>query len=74
MLSRLASQLATGDELVAPGAAPGPAGSSPRTITRRRHCRRGGGETIDLGIAGDTIAALGRKIAAARDAKAPMFW
>jgi molybdopterin molybdotransferase len=61
--------LATGDELVRPGAAIGP----DQIVTSNSYAiaafvRSAGGEPLDLGIAGDTFAALEAGIKAARDA------
>ena len=62
--------LATGDELVMPGSAPGPGqivysnGYALRTLARAE-----GAETIDLGIAADTVAATTEGIRRARDAE-----
>jgi molybdopterin molybdotransferase len=61
--------LATGDELVMPGAVPGPGqvvysnGYALRALARAE-----GAETIDLGIAADTVAATTEGIRRARDA------
>src|SRR3954462_291712 len=61
--------LATGDELVMPGATPGPGqivysnGYALRALARAE-----GAETIDLGIASDTLAATTAGIRRARDA------
>ena len=66
--------LATGDELVAPGAARGPA----QIVASNNFAVAGvvvaaGGEPIDLGIAVDDANALARSIAAAQDAKADVL-
>jgi molybdopterin molybdotransferase len=66
--------LATGDELVAPGAARGPA----QIVASNNFAVAGvvvaaGGEPIDLGIALDDPAALALSLAAARDAKADVL-
>ena len=61
--------LATGDELVMPGATPGPGqivysnGYALRALARAE-----GAETVDLGIAADTVAATTEGIRRARDA------
>ncbi len=61
--------LATGDELVMPGAIPGPGqivysnGYALRALARAE-----GAETVDLGIAADTVAATTEGIRRARDA------
>ncbi|MGD0562705.1 MAG: gephyrin-like molybdotransferase Glp [Roseiarcus sp.] len=66
--------LATGDELVAPGAARGPA----QIVASNNFAVAGivvaaGGEPIDLGIAVDDQSALARSLAAAREAKADVL-
>ena len=66
--------LATGDELVAPGGAPGPA----QIIASNNFAVAGvvaacGGVPIDLGIAIDTMAALDRAIRRARDVEADVL-
>lgn len=61
--------LATGDELVSPGDAPGPdqiVASNPFAIAAM--VERAGGEPLDLGIARDTFEALEERILAARAA------
>src|SRR6201996_5474028 len=66
--------LATGDELVMPGSQPGPGqivysnGYALRALTRAE-----GAETIDLGIAADTIAATTAGIRRARDSGADIL-
>jgi molybdopterin molybdotransferase len=66
--------LATGDELVMPGAAPGPGqivysnGYALRALARHE-----GAETIDLGIAADTVAATTSGIRRARDSGADIL-
>ena len=66
--------LATGDELVMPGATPGPGqivysnGYALRALARAE-----GAETIDLGIAADTVAATTEGIRRARDAGADIL-
>ncbi len=66
--------LATGDELVAPGAARGPS----QIVASNNFAVAGivvaaGGEPIDLGIAVDDPAALAQSLAAARDARADVL-
>ncbi len=66
--------LATGDELVAPGAARGPA----QIVASNNFAVAGivvaaGGEPIDLGIAVDDQSALALSLAAAREAKADVL-
>jgi len=66
--------LATGDELVMPGSVPGPGqivysnGYALRALARHE-----GAETIDLGIAADTVAATTEGIRRARDAGADIL-
>jgi molybdopterin molybdotransferase len=66
--------LATGDELVMPGNEPGPGqivysnGYALRALMRSE-----GAETIDLGVAADTMASTTAGIRAARDAKADIL-
>jgi len=66
--------LATGDELVMPGATPGPGqivysnGYALRALARAE-----GAETIDLGIAADTVAATTEGIRRARDSGADIL-
>ena len=62
--------LASGDELVAPGENPGPDQIvASNTYAVMAYAQAAGAETIDLGIAGDTYAALEERIRAARAAK-----
>jgi molybdopterin molybdotransferase len=66
--------LATGDELVLPGVAPGPdqiIASNPYAVAAL--VERAGGVAIDLGIALDTFEALEERILAAQDAGADML-
>ena len=66
--------LATGDELVMPGAQPGPdqiVASNPFAIAA--FVEQAGGEPIDLGIATDDFAALERAIEQAQRAKADVL-
>ena len=66
--------LATGDELVMPGSTPAPARSSIPTAMRCAALARAeGAETIDLGIAADTVAATTAGIRRARDAGADIL-
>ena len=66
--------LATGDELVMPGSSPGPGqivysnGYSLRALARAE-----GAETIDLGVAADTLEATTAGIRRARDARADIL-
>jgi len=66
--------LATGDELVMPGSTPAPGqivysnGYALRALARQE-----GAETIDLGIAGDTVEATTRGIRRARDSGADIL-
>ncbi|MFB9267956.1 gephyrin-like molybdotransferase Glp [Bradyrhizobium erythrophlei] len=66
--------LATGDELVTPGSSPGPGqivysnGYALRALARAE-----GAETVDLGIAGDTVAATSAGIRQARDSGADIL-
>jgi molybdopterin molybdotransferase len=66
--------LATGDELVMPGSVPGPGqivysnGYALRALARAE-----GADTIDLGVAADTIAATTEGIRAARDSGADIL-
>jgi len=66
--------LATGDELVAPGAARGPAQIvASNTYSVAGIVAAAGGEPIDLGIAVDDASALALSLAAAREAKADVL-
>ncbi len=66
--------LATGDELVTPGAMPGPAQIvASNSYALAAIVEGAGGTAIDLGIAGDTFAALSRGIRAARDSGADLL-
>ncbi len=68
------AMLATGDELVMPGSAPGPGqivysnGYALRALARQE-----GAETIDLGIAADTVAATSLGIRRARESGADIL-
>jgi molybdopterin molybdotransferase len=62
--------LATGDELVAPGQEPGPDQIvASNTYAVAAYAEAAGAEVIDLGIVGDTFAALEGAIRRAREAK-----
>ena len=66
--------LATGDELVQPGQEPGPDQIvASNTFAVGAYAQAAGAEIIDLGIAGDTFAALEAAIRAARDARADVL-
>jgi molybdopterin molybdotransferase len=66
--------LATGDELVKPGEAPGPDQIvTSNTYAVGAYAQAAGAEVIDLGIAGDTFAAIEAGIRAARDAGADVL-
>ena len=66
--------LATGDELVMPGSAPGPGQIVYSNGYALRALARGeGAETIDLGIAADTVAATTQGIRRARDCGADIL-
>ena len=70
----LVAIIATGDELVAPGAAAGPdqiVASNGYAIAA--FVEASGGVALDLGIVGDTLEALETAIQAARDAKADVL-
>ena len=66
--------LATGDELVPPGANPGPDQIvASNNFAVGAHARQAGAEVIDLGIAGDNFPALEAAIRRARDLKADVM-
>src|SRR5437763_4074842 len=66
--------LATGDELVMPGAVPGPGQTVySNGFALRALARAEGAETLDLGIAADTVAATTAGIRRARDAGADIL-
>jgi molybdopterin molybdotransferase len=66
--------LATGDELVQPGEEPGPDQIvASNTFAVAAYARDAGADIIDLGIAGDTFAALEAGIRAARAAEADVL-
>lgn len=66
--------LATGDELVAPGAEPGPNQIvASNNFAVGAYARQAGAEVIDLGIAGDAFPALEAAIRRARDLKADVL-
>ncbi len=66
--------LATGDELVQPGNTPGPAQIIASNSFAVAALAQGtGAEAIDLGIAGDTAAALEAGLTAAQERKADIF-
>ena len=66
--------LATGDELVQPGEALGPDQIvASNTFAVGAYAQAAGAEVIDLGIAGDTFAAIEAGIGAARDAGADVL-
>ncbi len=66
--------LATGDELVRPGDRIGPAQIvASNSYALAAIVEAAGGTVLDLGIAADTLAALGRGIAAARDGSADVL-
>ena len=66
--------LATGDELVTPGETPGPDQIvCSNSFAVAAYVEGAGGEPIDLGIAGDSFAALERGISRAREAKADVL-
>ncbi len=66
--------LATGDELVAPGESPGADQIvASNTFAVRAYAEAAGAETIDLGIAGDNLAALEAAINRAREARADVL-
>ena len=66
--------LASGDELVMPGQERGPDQIvASNTFAVAALVEAAGGEVIDLGIAGDTMGALGAGIDAARDSSADVF-
>ncbi len=66
--------LATGDELVSPGAEPGPDQIvASNNFAVGAYARLAGAEVIDLGIAGDDFASLEASIRRARDLKADVL-
>jgi molybdopterin molybdotransferase len=66
--------LATGDELVMPGSIPGPGQIVySNGYALRAQARAEGAETIDLGIAADTVAATTQGIRRAREASADIL-
>lgn len=66
--------LATGDELVPPGAIPGPDQIvASNNFAVGAYARQAGAEVIDLGIAGDDFAALEAAIRRAREARADVL-
>ncbi|MDP2354654.1 MAG: molybdopterin molybdotransferase MoeA [Beijerinckiaceae bacterium] len=66
--------LATGDELVPPGANPGPDQIvASNNFAVGAYARQAGAEVIDLGIAGDDFPALEAAISRARDLKADVL-
>ena len=66
--------LATGDELVSPGAQPGPDQIvASNNFAVGAYARQAGAEVVDLGIAGDDFAALEAAIRRARDVKADVL-
>jgi len=70
----LVAILATGDELVAPGAIPGPAQIlASSTFGIAALARQAGAEVLDLGIAPDDSAAISAAVARARNAGADVI-
>src|SRR5437879_732990 len=68
------AMLATGDELVMPGSTPGPGQIVySNGYARRALARQEGAETIDLGIAADTVEATALGIRRARDSGADIL-
>ena len=66
--------LATGDELVPPGAEPGPDQIvASNNFAVGAYARQAGADVLDLGIAGDDFAALEAAIRRAREAKADVL-
>jgi molybdopterin molybdotransferase len=66
--------LATGDELVPPGAEPGPDQIvASNNFAVGAYARRAGADVVDLGIAGDDFPALEAAIRRARDLKADVL-
>ncbi len=66
--------LATGDELVPPGAEPGPDQIvASNNFAVGAHAQQAGAEVIDLGIAGDNFAALEAAIRRAREVRADVL-
>lgn len=70
----LVAILATGDELLPPGSAPGPDQIiASNNFAVGAYLRQAGADVLDLGIAGDNFTALEAAIRRARDAKADVL-